>query len=88
MNDIFNNIFTKYEERTVNGYQEKVQDLFKDLETYSYESLIEFIFNKLYWDLEDNEIDTAKENINSLLSINILEYIELPSIYFFPSTAW
>lgn len=76
MNDIFNNIFTKYEERTVNGYQEKVQDLFKDLETYSYESLIEFIFNKLYWDLEDNEIDTAKENINSLLSINILEYIE------------
>ncbi|OCL85532.1 ATP-dependent DNA helicase PcrA [Aliarcobacter thereius] len=76
MNDIITDIFIKYEKTHTKGYKEKVEELFKDLEVYTYDALIDFIFNKLYWDLEDSEVDDAKEVINSLLSLDISEYIE------------
>jgi DNA helicase-2/ATP-dependent DNA helicase PcrA len=69
-------IFNNYEESETKGYKKKVEDVFKEIDTYSLENLVSFMLEKLYRDIDDEQLEEAKEKIEILLSIPISEYIK------------
>jgi len=69
-------MFNTYEDNETKGYKKKVEDVFKEIDTYSIENLVSFMLEKLYKDIDDEKLDDAKNNIDTLLSINITEYIK------------
>ena len=69
-------IFNYYEESEIKGYKQKVEDVFKEIDTYSLENLVSFMLEKLYRDIDDEQLEDAKTKIETLLSIPIIEYIK------------
>lgn len=69
-------IFNNYEESSIKGFKQKVEDIFKEINMYSLENLVSFILEKLYRDIDDEKIDDAKIKLETLLSIPIAEYIK------------
>ncbi|MEV9615370.1 ATP-dependent helicase [Aliarcobacter butzleri] len=69
-------IFNYYEESEIKGYKQKVEDVFKEIDTYSLENLVSFMLEKLYRDIDDEQLDDAKTKIERLLSIPMTEYIK------------
>lgn len=69
-------IFNKYEESETKGYKKKVEDIFKEIDTYSLEKLVFYMLEKLYRDIDDEQLDDAKIKIERLLSISMTEYIK------------
>ena len=69
-------IFNYYEESEIKGYKQKVEDVFKEIDTYSLENLVSFMLEKLYRDIDDEQLDDAKTKIETLLSIPMTEYIK------------
>lgn len=55
---------------------QKCIDLLFDLTDVTYEKVHSYILNTLYTDLDDEKIDEANEKINSILSIEITEYVK------------
>ena len=69
-------IFNNYEESETKGYKKKVEDVFKEIDIYSLENLVSFMLEKLYRDIDDEQLENAKINIEKLLSISMTEYIK------------
>lgn len=69
-------IFNLYEESETKGYKKKIEDIFKEIDAYSLENLVSFMLEKLYRDVEEDQLDDAKNKIETLLSINMTEYIK------------
>jgi DNA helicase-2/ATP-dependent DNA helicase PcrA len=69
-------IFNNYEVSETKGYKKKVEDVFKDIDIYSLENLVSFILEKLYRDIDDEQLDDTKIKIETLLSISMTEYIK------------
>ncbi len=69
-------IFNKYEEFETKGYKKKVEDVFKEIEIYSLENLVFFMSEKLYKDIDDEQLEDAKTKIETLMSIPMIEYIK------------
>lgn len=76
LKEFIESLFREYEETTVKGYSAKVDELFTELGSYSYEGLVDYILEKLYSDIEDGSLEDAKNDIDSLLSIPFSEYVD------------
>lgn len=76
LKEFIESLFREYEETTVKGYSAKVDELFTELGSYSYERLVDYILEKLYSDIEDGSLEDAKNDIDSLLSISFSEYVD------------
>lgn len=69
-------IFNNYEESSIKGFKQKVEDVFKEIDIYSLENLVSFMLDKLYRDIDDAQLEEAKTKIERLLSIPLSEYIK------------
>lgn len=68
-------LFVLYNSDTVTkGVRRKIDDIFKESGITSFESLYAYLFEKLYRNVDDEKIDEAKENLNTLISIDIEEF--------------
>lgn len=76
LKEYIESIFNNYEESEKKGYKQKVEDVFKEIDTYSLENLVSFILEKLYRDIDDEQLEDAKTKIEILLSIPMTEYIK------------
>lgn len=76
LKDYIESIFNNYEESETKGYKKKVEDIFKEIDIYSFENMVSYMLEKLYRDIDDEQLDDAKNKIDILLSINITEYIK------------
>ena len=76
LKEYIESIFNNYEESETKGYKKKVEDVFKEIDTCSFENLVSFILEKLYRDIDDEQLDDAKSKIETLLSISMIEYIK------------
>ena len=76
LKEYIESIFNNYEESETKGYKKKVEDVFKEIDTYSLENLVSFMLEKLYRDIDDEQLEDAKTKIETLLSIPIIEYIK------------
>jgi DNA helicase-2/ATP-dependent DNA helicase PcrA len=69
-------IFNYYKESEIKGFKQKVEDVFKEIDTYSLENLVSFMLEKLYRDIDDEQLEDAKTKIERLLFIPLAEYIK------------
>ncbi len=69
------NIFEIYRKNNIDGLKEKIEELFGDLEIFSFESINSFLLEELYGNIEDEDLEEAKETIAELLNIDIEEYV-------------
>ncbi len=76
LKEYIESIFNNYEESETKGYKKKVEDVFKEIDIYSLENLVSFMLEKLYRDIDDEQLENAKINIEKLLSISMTEYIK------------
>ena len=76
LKEYIESIFNNYENSETKGYKKKVEDIFKEIDTYTLENLVSYILEKLYRDIGDEQLEESKEKIEILLSIPISEYIK------------
>jgi DNA helicase-2/ATP-dependent DNA helicase PcrA len=76
LKEYIESIFNNYEESETKGYKKKVEDVFKEIDTYSLENLVSFMLEKLFRDIDDGQIEDAKTKIETLLSIPMTQYIK------------
>lgn len=76
LKEYIESIFNNNEENETKGYKKKVEDIFKEIDTYSLENIVSFMLEKLYRDIDDEQLDDAKTKIERLLSIPMTEYIK------------
>lgn len=74
LKEYIESIFNIYEETSIKGFKEKIEEIFFKLDIYTYDRFISYLLDTLYKDIEDDELETAKENLELLLSINFNEY--------------
>lgn len=75
LNAYVESLFDLYNSKPINkGVKEKIDDIFSHLSIKSYDDFITYLFDKLYRGIDDEKIEVSKENLNSLLTINIEEY--------------
>ena len=76
LKEYIESIFNNYENSETKGYKKKVEDIFKEIDTYTLENSVSYILEKLYRDIGDEQLEESKEKIEILLSIPISEYIK------------
>lgn len=76
LKEYIESIFNNYEESRIKGFKQKVEDVFKEIDSYSLEYLISFMLEKLFRDIDDERLEDAKTKIERLLSIPLSEYIK------------
>jgi len=76
LKEYIENFLIAYEDSQIKGFKEKVEGLFTDIEILTIDGVSSFLLEKLYRDIEDEDLEEATENINSLLEINLEEYLK------------
>jgi DNA helicase-2/ATP-dependent DNA helicase PcrA len=74
LKEYIKSIFNIYEETSIKGFKERIEEIFFKLNIYTYDGFISYLLDELYKDIDDDELETAKKNLELLLSINFDEY--------------
>ncbi len=75
LKEYIESVFEKYNESGNESLKVLVDEKFSMNDNSSYEEFMNYLLSKLYTNIDDNERDSAKENIEQLLSINFDEYL-------------
>lgn len=67
-------IFQIYDETDNDNYKKIIKELF-ELEIYTFDNFLDYILSRLFPNLEENDIESAKEKIVELLEVDYVEYI-------------
>ncbi|MEA2019668.1 MAG: ATP-dependent helicase [Campylobacterota bacterium] len=67
-------IFQIYNEADNLKYKKIIEEIF-ELETYTFDGFLNYLLNKLFSNIEDENIESAKEKLVELLEVNNIEYI-------------
>jgi DNA helicase-2/ATP-dependent DNA helicase PcrA len=67
-------IFQIYNETDNLKYKKIIEEIF-ELETYTFDGFLNYLLNKLFSNIEDENIESAKEKLVELLEVNDIEYI-------------
>jgi len=67
-------IFQIYNEADNLKYKKIIEEIF-ELETYTFDGFLNYLLNKLFSNIEDENIESAKEKLVELLDVNNIEYI-------------
>jgi len=67
-------IFQIYNETDNLKYKKIIEEIF-ELETYTFDGFLNYLLNKLFSNIEDENIESAKEKLVELLEVNNIEYI-------------
>ncbi len=67
-------IFQIYNETDNISYKRTIRELF-ELEIYTFDSFLDHILNKLFPNIEEGNIESAKEKLTELLEVDYIEYI-------------
>lgn len=67
-------IFQIYNETDNFKYKKIIEEIF-ELEIYTFDVFLDYLLNKLFLNIEDENIESAKEQLVELLEVNDMEYI-------------
>jgi len=67
-------IFQVYSETDNHSYKRIIKELL-ELETYTFDNFLDYLLSRLFPNIEEEDIENAKESIVELLQIDYMEYI-------------
>lgn len=67
-------IFQIYNETEDKNYKKIIEELL-ELETYTFDNVIEYMLNSLFPNVEDSDFESSKEKLIELLEVDYIEYI-------------